>query len=376
MSSALYTASRLRVWGQCKRAEFYRYTLGIRTPSGPAADFGTHTHSALEAWYCAWKAEPDGSTRLSAAFAAIDALSCDDVTRIKLRALIAAYHARWGAEDWQVIAVEVEFRYWLGDAELGGKIDAIIRERSTGRYLLVEHKTSTQDTSPGSPYWAKLAVDTQISIYMDGAAFGLDIDVSGCVYDVLKRPQHEPLKATPDDQIGYTIGKGCKSCGGSAKAGEIVQGRGHTIVNFGSVVEYPPCADCKGTGWKCDKDGVPQAPRPYAKNRLTDETLEQFEERVTDEIAAKLDDYLSRGVIVRLESDLPRMRAELVETIASMRALEAAGLHPPTHGACAMGREMCGFWAACSNQTDINDERIYPRGNAHPELAAVTNNAA
>lgn len=377
--SELYTASRLTAWGRCKRAEFYRYTLGIQTPSGPAATFGTHLHAVLEAWYRMWKAQDaqdwDGTDRrLEAAFDAISALPCDDTDRVKLRVLAAAYHARWGAEDWTVIAVEKEFRFWLGDVEIGGKIDAIICD-ADGRAFVVEHKSSTQDTSAGSPYWAKLAIDTQISIYLD-AGTALDLTFAGCIYDVIKRPLHEPLKATPPDAVEYTAGRGCKACGGSGGGKDgIVQGRGYLEVVFASEVKRPECADCKGTGWKCDKDGSPQAPRPYAKTRLTDETIEEFEERMTTEIVGAPDAYLSRGVVVRLESELPRMRQDLLDTVRSMRALAAEGLHPPTFSSCAMGREMCGFFTACSSQQSIDDEHAFPRSCAHPELAATNHSA-
>ena len=91
----LYTASRIAAFRRCPRAHAYRYELGIQTPSGPAAQFGTHLHAALEAWFRAWQAEPDGSTRLASAFAAVDEIDCDDLTRVKLRVLVASYHARY-----------------------------------------------------------------------------------------------------------------------------------------------------------------------------------------------------------------------------------------------------------------------------------------
>ncbi len=375
----LYTASRLRVWRQCVRAHFYRYSLGIQTPASPAMLFGTGTHLALEAWYRAWQA---GEDRLGAAFAAIDAidaLEVDEIDRVRMRVLVAAYDARWGAEDWEILAVEVEFRYWLGDIEIGGKIDALIRERVTGKVFVVEHKTSTADTSPGAPYWDRLAIDTQVSIYTDGAAFGLDYEIAGCIYDVLKRPQHELKLATPLESRKYTLGKGCSKCGGSAggKKG-IVQGRGYYEVVFASEVKQNPCDGCAGTGWKLDDKGKPQAPRLHANQRDTDETFDEYAERLTSEIAERVDDFLARSIIVRLDSELPKMRQELIDTIESMRALEErkdssgnpAPLRPPNHDACVRGRETCAFFAACAGRADIHDEHVFPRGVAHPELAA------
>lgn len=372
MSDQLYTTSRLRVWRECQRKHFYKYTLAIQTPSTPAMAFGTHAHKALELWYRAWEC---GSLelRLGAALGYIDGIEdISEVERIRLRAIITAYHTRWCNEDWEILGVEVEFRYFLGDVEIGGKIDALVRDRGTGKCWVVEHKTSTADTSPGAPYWIKLALDTQISIYLDGAKFGLDVDVAGCIYDVLKRPMHEIKPATPELSRKFTLGKGCSKCGGSGggKKG-VVQGRGYYDVAFASEVKRNDCDGCKGTGWKLDDEGVPQEPRLHANQRDTDETLDEYEERVVSEIADRIDDFLSRGIIVRLDSELPLRRQELLDTIAAMRALESADLHPPNHGSCSTGRDMCPFYGACSGIQSIDDEYAFPRGAVHPELASA-----
>jgi hypothetical protein len=365
--SELYTASRLRAWRSCARAHFFRYALGCKTPSSPAMEFGTAMHAVLEAWYRAWQA---GEDRLAAAFAAVDEADVSDTDRVRLRVLAAAYDARWGACDWEVLAVEVEFRYWLGDIQIGGKIDALIRERSTGNVFVVEHKTSTADTSPGAPYWDRLAIDTQVSIYVDGAAFGLDYEIAGCVYDVIKRPQHEIKLATPEEMREYTKGRGCSGCGGSGggKRG-IVQGKGRygSFTAEGKPVEID-CEKCAGTGWLCDDNGKPQAPRLHANQRDRDETVEEYTDRIANEIADRVDDYLARSVVVRLDTELPRMRQELIDTIEAMRALDARGLTPPNHDACVRGRDMCAFFQVCAGRADINE---FPRGAAHSELVSA-----
>jgi hypothetical protein len=368
--SDLYTASRLRVFRECNRKHFYKYVLRILTQSTPAMAFGTHAHKALEHWYRAWQlGNPE--LRLVAALEYIDVADIDEAEKIRLRVLVVAYDARWSAEDWEVLGVEVEFRYFLGDVEIGGKIDALIRDRATGKVYVVEHKTSTADTSPGSPYWDRLCIDTQVSIYIDGAAM-LDYDIAGCIYDVLKRPQHEPLTATPPEARKYTAGKGCKKCGGSAKAGEIEKGRGYYVVAFpGEMNRQISCDGCAGTGWKLNRDGQPEAPRLHSNQRDTDETLDAYEERVANMIAERVDDYLSRGVVVRLDSELPRMRQELLDTIAAMRALDEHGIAPPNHDACVRGRDTCSFFAACAGRADINNQYEFPRGATHPELASA-----
>ena len=367
--SELYTASRLRVWRQCARAHLYKYVLAIRTPSTHPMEFGTHTHAALEAWYRAWQAD---EPRLEAALVAIDSLETTDVDRVRLRVLVAAYDARWGAAEWEVLAVEVQFRYFLGDIEIGGKIDALIREIATGRVFVVEHKTSTADTSPGAPYWERLAIDTQVSIYIDGAAAGLDYEVAGCIYDVIKRPLHEPLLATPIESRRFTQGRGCPKCGGSAKAGEVQQGRGFYTVKFpGEPDKNIDCDGCAATGWKLNKEGGPEAPRLHSNQRDRDESIDEYQTRLAAEVAERIDEYLARAEVYRLDDELPLRRQEVIDTIESMRALDEKHLAPANHDACIRGRDTCAFFAACTGRADINDEFTFPRGTAHSELAAA-----
>ena len=366
MSSQLYTSSRLKVLRQCLRLHFYRYVLGIQTPSSPVADFGTVAHSALEAWLRAWQ-RGELDARLPAAIAAIRTSALSEYDQARLLALITAYHLRWHAEPWEILAVEVEFRYQLGGDLIGGKIDAIIWDTRDGRVWVLEHKTTGQDASPGSTYWQRLSLDSQVSIYIDGATV-MGHEVAGVIYDVLQRPKHEPLLATPVEKREYTIGKGCKACGGSAKAGEVQQGRGYYEAKFADRTERTDCPDCKGTGWKCDKDGNPQAPKLYAKQRAVDETVDEFTDRLAEEIGAAPDDFLIRGIVVRLEHELPQMRLDLADEIALEKHCASREAWPRNPDACARFGTTCSFFPVCAGQASIDDQQRYPRGTAHPEL--------
>jgi hypothetical protein len=236
---------------------------------------------------------------------------------------------------------------------------------------VLEHKTTALDTSLGSAYWEKLSIDTQVSIYVDGATM-LGYEIAGCIYDVLKRPQHEPLTATPEDKREYTQGVGCSKCGGSGKPGAIRRGRGHTIVSFASVVETPECAACKGTGWKCDKDGKPQAPHLYAKQREHDETPAEFEQRLRGVLAESPDSFLIRGTVVRLDDELPQMRQDLIDAIKVERAADLFGLYPRNPDACSRYGQLCAFFDACANRASISDEIRFPRDSAaHAEPASI-----
>jgi hypothetical protein len=370
VSEQLYTSSRLKVLRQCPRAHHFRYDLGIKQPMGDAAAFGTVGHSAIEAWLHAWKAG-DLDARLGAALAVIAKSDMSPYDQARLGALITAYHLRWKDEPWEILAIETEFRFELGGHLIGGKVDAIIRDTRDGRIWLVEHKTTAQDAAPGGAYWEKLAIDSQVSIYVDGATM-LGYEIAGVVYDVLQRPRHEPKLATPVHEREYTTGRGCKKCGGSAKAGEIAKGQGFYVVKFGEIEDKKiECDGCAGTGWKLDKDGKPEVPRLYAKHRDTDETLDAFSERVIEEIAAEPDSFLIRGTVVRLEDELPKMRQDILDAIRLERAAALFDLYPRNPDACNRYGSMCSYFPICSGRASENDQSLFPRGAAHPELASA-----
>lgn len=390
MTTGLYTSSRLRVIRTCLRMHHLRYVLALQTPETDQMRFGTVGHAALEAWYRAWMVycpvcegilgaghqptcqacECRGlglNDRLFAAMGVIAASSLSDWDRIKLAILIRAYDARWGGEDWEVLAVEQEFRFLLGDDLIGGKIDAIIRDRKDGRVYVVEHKTTGVDASLGSAYWDRLTIDSQVSVYIDGAAM-LGHEIAGCIYDVIKRPGHEPKLATPPGLREYTKGRGCKGCGGSAKPGAIFRGRGYyTVLAPGDTTPAKiPCDGCSATGWKLNAEGVPDAPRLHAHQRDTDESGLEFEARLIEAIAENPDATLLRGVVVRLEHEMPAMRQDLLDTIS----IAETGLTPRNTDACARHGQMCAYFDICAGRADIADETRFPRGVAHPELAA------
>lgn len=102
-----------------------------------------------------------------------------------------------------VISVEEEFSFPLLNPETeapsktfveAGKIDGILRCKSTGAIKVLEHKTTSENVDAGSDYWARLAMDGQISKYVL-AAMQSGRDVRSVVYDVAKKPGIRPLRA-------------------------------------------------------------------------------------------------------------------------------------------------------------------------------------
>ncbi len=173
--SQLPTFSRLRAYRRCARYERLQYVDGWRPRrESEALTFGSAIHTGLEAWWLAHQAgEPE--TALSAALAAVADGAADPFVQVRIEELLRGYDTRWHDQGYEVAGVEDSFegpllnpatmqpsRTW----RLAGKINA--RAVVDGRRLIVEHKTSSEDITPGAPSWVKLQMDHQLSIYMLG----------------------------------------------------------------------------------------------------------------------------------------------------------------------------------------------------------------
>ena len=148
-AAKLLTASSAGTFRLCPRKYAHAYVTGLRPRrTHDALRLGTAWHAALEQW---WQRQP---VELRGGM--------DDMERAKLGAMLAAYDARWSAarEQYAVIGIEVPFRAPLLDGTgapvrgwaIAGKIDGLLS--CAGSTLLLEHKTTSDDLTPGSDYWA------------------------------------------------------------------------------------------------------------------------------------------------------------------------------------------------------------------------------
>ena len=215
------TNSARNKFAACHRAYQLFYVQGKRPviPSD-ALGFGTAMHALLEGVWggSSSRAKGDGD--------GVPSFNTGDPYRdMTLKALYEGYLDRWERDDderFEKVAAEVYFEAPLMNPETGGisktwvlagKIDAIAREKSSGKLYIIEHKTTSQDIGPGSDYWRRLAIDGQVSGYYVGAqANGYDVD--NCLYDVIRKPTIKPYKATPEDKRKYnkdgSLSKTCR----------------------------------------------------------------------------------------------------------------------------------------------------------------------
>lgn len=316
------TNSELKTFNRCRREHYFAYELGYRSlADAEALRFGTLFHVGLQAWWLT----PSTDDRLAAAIDAIGPHAQDEYDLVRAGVLLQGYDARWANENLEVLAVEAEFRAPLLNPatgapsrtfELGGKLDAIVRQRDTGHSYIVEHKTSSEDLSPGSQYWQRLTLDSQVSIYYAGAR-SLGHDPHGCLYDVISKPRHAPKRATPEELRKYT------------------------------------------------RDG-----RLYANQRATDETADEFRLRLLEEICDKPDQYYQRSIVVRLEEDERDAAYDAWQTSRAIREAQLSGRWPRNSDACMRYGRVCSYFGVCTRTASLEDPSRYVRvDNVHQELS-------
>lgn len=208
--------------------------------------------------------------------------------------------------------------------------------------LVVEHKTTNSDITPGSPYWRRLTLDTQVSTYL-GATEG----VEGMLYDVIRKPGIKPFRATPPELRRYTVekSKACPECKKRAPAAhECADGR---------IITDP--------GGKL-----------YADQNDRDETPEEYAERLRADISEDPNKYYARGVVVRLPSERIEAARDTWLVAGSIRESMRLGAWPRNPGACDAYGRTCDYWDVCAGVATIDDDaRFRTAETPHEELPGL-----
>jgi hypothetical protein len=265
----------------------------------------------------------------------------------RAEAMLRGYDARWCADEYEVLAVEVEFRAPLINPDTGassrtyqrgGKMDLVVREL-TGqlRTLVGEHKTSSEDLGPGSTYWRKLAMDGQVSGYLSGAK-ALGFDCQGVLYDVLRKVALRPSQIPLLDEQGVKI---------------VLDASGQRVKTK------------DGKKWResgSSADGL------MLQTRI--ETPEEYLARCIDAIAADPAGYYMRGDVVRMEAEAREALWDDWQTAIIMREAKHTGHNPRNADSCFKWGSACQFWDYCTGCASIDDPTRFKRSDhVSPELA-------
>lgn len=297
------TNSMRNKFASCHRAFKFCYE-DLKRPikTSDALNFGTAMHQLLECYWLNAEAE----------FPNVD----DEYTAMTLKALFEGYRNRWEEYDrntYDAICTERAFKAPLMNPETGGisktfhlagKIDALAKEKATGKVVIVEHKTTGQDIGPGSDYWRKLPIDGQVSGYYVGAE-AIDYPASKCLYDVIRKPTIKPLKATPEDKRKY------------------------------------------------NKDGsLSKACREF------DETPDEWYERLSADIAGRPDYYYARIEISRSENDLVEYLFDMWATAREIADAERLNRWSRNPQSCSLFGQ-CEYFDVCTGCADIDDVTLF-----------------
>lgn len=329
------TNSELKCFRRCQREHHYAYELGVRAIEDvESLRFGDAIHAGLESWWL--------GQGIERAVELATAKAIDEYEAAKLRVLLCGYDARWSGEQHAVVAVEREFRAPLvnpttGAAsrtyELGGKIDVLLETR------FVEHKTTSEEIGLGSTYWRRLTLDPQVSTYYAGAK-ALGHEVWGCLYDVIRKPALRPSQVALTDEQGVKIVLDLSGARVRTKDGKKWRETGDQTQGY--VLQVRP------------------------------ETAEEFEARLTEEVAAHPDRYFQRGEVVRLEADEREAQLDAWQLSRAMREAEIAGRHPRNPDACQRYGRICSYFDVCCGTASLDDPARFHRvDNVHQELSGA-----
>lgn len=355
MPDQLLTHSRWSCAKRCLREHFYRYELGVvKDRENDAPRIGRIFHLGRELLDSGWTLE-----KVMRAIRGIyqnnipnwvkeeaDFFSWHIEKEVCVR-LVEGHFNRWGDESSETIAPEHAFEIPIFNPETGGRtsnfrlagrIDAICK-LSDGRVALKERKTTGVDISPEADYWARLRLDSQISLYTHAAKFE-GYDVETIIYDVTRRPSIRPHASVPEvDEDGIRI---------------VVD------LSTGERVKNSRTGE-----WRVSEDktkGYVFASHP--------ETVEEFSERLRCDIASRPEFYYQRQEIPRLECDLDEFRFELWQGQQLLRECQRTGRWFRNTASC-LSPFKCEYFSICTSGADPSV--VIPEGykkleTVHPEL--------
>lgn len=311
----LLRTSPVKTWMTCPQKFRIEYVLGYEpTDEAKALRLGTIWHRAMEEYLRAigrgdeypGPAIADGTGVL---FDALMKKELDEWEFAACRPLFVGYVTRWFDEDratMKVESIEQEVEQELVHPETlqghndwiwGGRYDGIVIVN--GRRMLIEHKTSGVDITPGSNFWRAKRIDAQASNYIDASG------ALGAYYDVALKPGLRPYQATP---VGDRTFK---------------------------------------------KDGT-----LHAKQRLTDETPLEYEQRVAEAIATNPEKFYQRAEIVRTREQLAEAALDRWHNAEAISDALRLDRFPRNTSACFTPGMACPFASVCLDEETLDSPRF------------------
>jgi hypothetical protein len=256
----LLTVSEMRCFKACPRKHYHRYIQLRRKHEDEEGNlyFGKAVHQVLAD-------SRENPPAMLQAVANVTAGMTNPFEGAKAAAMLVGHHHRYGTGGLRTVAVNKKFQAPLINPATGkasrtyviaGEMDAVMMSDGTcfpkGKYV-VEDKTSSEDISPGSVYWRRLALDVQVSTY-----YHEEKDALGVLYNVLGKPKIRPLQVNKRRTVDETPEEYRERCGLKIAEDPDKYFQRH-VVSRTKDDEYEAMHDAWGTAKmirECEKTGM------------------------------------------------------------------------------------------------------------------------
>jgi len=260
--------------------------------------------------------------------------------------LINGYDARWLDAPYLIDGVEATLTAGLYNPDTqrksrtfttAGKLDVRATEISTGKKVLFDHKTTSEDISdPNSPYWRQLVVEGQATHYMLLEWLNAE-KIDAAVWDVIRKPGISPKALLKADITGW----------------KAAYARGETLGYYGYQLTPQ------------EVDSV------FSDGR---ETIRMYAARLAaDCISERPQWYFQRRTIPRLDGevmDYARDQWDIGQDIIHARAEDR---WPRNSGACLLYHSPCKYLGICSGHDTVDSENWAKKDFVHIELPELNN---
>lgn len=325
----LLTHSRQSSFKACRKAHWFSYELGLRRETdgkplrmGSAYHIGLEAIANLEGLDIAVEKAREYYGNCPQSFDQYEwDIECETVVR-----LLCGYVWRWANEPLEHLAAEQSFRLPLLNPdtgkptplfELAGKIDGIVRLQDS-RLAVFESKLLGEDIQPDSDLWRRLQIDSQISMYVL-AARRLGYPVECVLYNVTRKPTIKPTAIPLLDELGVKIVLDREGNRVKTKTG-YYRTTGDTALGY--VVQTRPM------------------------------TVEEWGDKLTEDICERPDYYYVRREIARLDQDLKEYEYDLWSIQQTIRDAQKTNRWFRT---ASKNCDWCSFFAPCTSNFQPSD---------------------
>ena len=257
----------------------------------------------------------------------------------------------WQDDKIETVAREISFDRQVNPVyRRRGKIDKIIRQAAA--LMIEEHKSTSKPIDPGSLYWDRLGLDSQITMYIIEARhaqlageleqYGIAADdplISGVLYDVWHKPLIKPKKLSMADSKKFV------------ENGEY----------FGEKFEILPTSYVpdQSIPYSLHINGVKAEVTPGKKEGTfaIRETPEMFGARLLADIRENPEKHFARKPIARTDEELARFDGEFYNLARVAKFMTDRDLWFVNENRCTATYK-CSFYPICFYNVDVSNGQV------------------